>query len=100
CFARSRQEALSHKGRGDICGCPLSTSTRAAGGTPWLGTPSPPPAFPLFAQQALQKLDLLAELVVVVHQLLDLADRVQHGGVISIAEPPADLGQRTRGEQL
>ena len=34
---------------------------------------------PLIAQQPLQELDLLAELIVVGHELLDLADRMQHG---------------------
>src|SRR5262249_24132960 len=64
--------------------------------------PSQPPrsAFPLIAQQALKELDLLTELVIVVHQLLDPADRVQHRGVVAIAEPSPDLGQGGRGKQF
>lgn len=59
-----------------------------------LGPVKATPAFPLVAQQALQKFNLLAELVVIAHELLDLADRVQHGGVVAVAKPPANLGKR------
>ena len=46
-----------------------------------------------FLQLPLQDLDLVGQHGVVAHQSLDLANRVQHGGVIASAEPAADFGQ-------
>jgi hypothetical protein len=72
----TRSKAICKSGRGDALA---------------YGIQAPRPTFPLFTQQPLQKLDLLAELGIVVHQLLDLADRVQHRCVVAIAESPPDL---------
>ena len=47
----------------------------------------------LFLQLPFQGLDLLGERVVVADEVLDLAHRMQDGGVIAAAEPPAYLGQ-------
>src|SRR5690349_17000817 len=46
----------------------------------------------LFLEHALQQLDLLAEIAVVLHHLLDLAHRMQDGRVVASAETPADFG--------
>src|SRR5579859_3299371 len=43
-------------------------------------------------QLSLERLDLLGERRIVAGQRFDLADRVQHRGVIAAAEAPADLG--------
>src|SRR5262245_7864637 len=48
----------------------------------------------LAAELALQLLDLVLEARILADLTIDLADRVQHGGVIAVAEPPADLRQR------
>src|SRR3569623_2039033 len=50
-------------------------------------------------QHALEEFDLLAEIAIVFHTLLDLAHRQQHCGVIAAAEAAADLGQRARSQR-
>src|SRR5918993_3488686 len=54
----------------------------------------------LFLQHALEQLDLVAQRVVLAQSLLDLAHRVQHGGVVAPAEAAADLRQGPQGEHL
>src|ERR1700677_2058717 len=44
-------------------------------------------------KQAFERLDLLRQRAVGASQILDLAHRVQDGGVVASAEAPADLGQ-------
>src|SRR6266550_2758856 len=53
-----------------------------------------------FLQLPLQELDLLRQRGVAVHQVLDLAHRVQHGGVVAASEAPPDLGQRPQRQRL
>src|SRR5882757_7198580 len=51
-------------------------------------------------QLPLQDLDFVGQHGVIAHQSFDLADRMQHGGVVTSAKPAADLGQRTQGQRL
>src|SRR5439155_19547640 len=53
-----------------------------------------------FLQLPLQELDLLRQRGVAVHQVLDLAHRVQYGGVVAASEAPPDLGQRPQRQRL
>lgn len=48
----------------------------------------------LLLQLALERLDLLGERGVGVDQILDLAHGMQHGGVVTAAKSPSDLGER------
>jgi len=57
-------------------------------------------AIRLVLQLPLQGLDLLGERVVGADQVLDLAYRVQDGGVIAAAEPTPDLRQRAQRQGL
>ena len=41
-------------------------------------------------------LDFVGKCLIVAYQVLDLADRMQHGGVVAAAEPPPDLRQRAK----
>src|SRR4051812_41885302 len=54
----------------------------------------------LSAQLPLELFDLVLEARVLADLTVDLPDRVQHRGVVAIAEAPADLGERPRGEVL
>ena len=47
-----------------------------------------------------QQADFTGQLLIALHEFLNLADSMQHGGVITIAEPAADLGQRARCQLL
>jgi len=49
----------------------------------------------LLLQLPLQDFDLVGQHGVVADQSFDLAHRMQHGGVVAPAEPPADFRQRT-----
>ncbi len=46
-----------------------------------------------FLKHALQQLDLITQRGILVEGFLDLADGVEHGGVIPAAEPAADFRQ-------
>src|ERR1051325_7765455 len=74
-------------------------------GPPVGGGPGPPSGgrswrWALFLKLALQDLDFVGQHGVVADQAFDLAHRMQHGGVVAAAEPPADLRQRVEGERL
>lgn len=51
------------------------------------------PAGGSILKQAFERLNLLRQRAVGAGQILDLAHRVQDGGVVASAEAPADLGQ-------
>src|SRR5690606_3090122 len=63
-------------------------------------TPGEYSAGELLLQHPLQKFDLLAEIAVILHHLLDLAHRMQHGRMVAPAEASPDFGERTRGHRL
>src|SRR6478735_9731185 len=65
--------------------------SKAVGDDPQQGIETIPQ--PLFLQHALEEFDLVAERGVLAERLLDLADRMQHRGVIASAETPADFRQ-------
>src|SRR5471030_1293863 len=54
----------------------------------------------LLLQLAFENLDFLGQGHVVADQALDLAHRMQHGGVVAAAEAPADFRQRPQGKVL
>ena len=54
----------------------------------------------LFLQLALDHLDLFGERPVIADQTFDLADGLQHGGVVAPAEAPADLRRERKVKAL
>src|SRR5262245_56695363 len=50
----------------------------------------------LLLQLALQDLDLLGQRAIGIDQVLDLANRVQHGGVVTATEATTNLRQRAQ----
>ena len=51
-------------------------------------------------QLSLELFDFLLETRVLTHFLVDLANRVQHGGVIAVPETAPDFGQGALGQVL
>ena len=50
-----------------------------------------PPRGLVLLQLALKRLDFLSQRLVAAHQMLDLADRVQHGGMVAAAKSPPNF---------
>jgi len=50
-----------------------------------------PPRGLVLLQLALERLDFLSQRLVAAHQMLDLADRVQHSGMVAAAKSPPNF---------